>query len=103
MTGASEKQHLFDKPRNVKRLIHSLYACCGVLFLLDFLIHRHTVHPWEKLWGFYPLYGFVGCVVLVLVAKWMRRIVMRPPDYYDPPATNGLSEPANVKEDPHES
>ena len=29
------------------------------------------------------LYGFVACVFLVLMAKLLRRILMRPEDYYD--------------------
>ena len=79
----SEKKYLFDNPRNVKRILYALYAGCVLLLLLDFVIHRHVIHPWENLWGFYPLYGFVGCVVLVLVATWMRTFLMRPEDYYD--------------------
>jgi hypothetical protein len=33
--------------------------------------------------GFYGWFGFVACVALVLIAKQLRRIVMRPEDYYD--------------------
>jgi len=80
---ATEKQHLFDNPKNVQRILYILYFCCAVLFILDFIIHRHMVHPWEGLLGFYAVYGFVGCVVLVLVAKWMRTFLMRDEDYYD--------------------
>jgi hypothetical protein len=77
------KRHIFDKPINVRRVLWGLYACCAVLLGLDLIIHRHTEHPWEQLWGFYPLYGFVGCVVLVIVAKWMRTFLMRGEGYYD--------------------
>ncbi|MCK4705538.1 MAG: hypothetical protein KAT90_08670 [Gammaproteobacteria bacterium] len=84
----NEKQYLFDKPENIKRLLHIFYACCGLLFILDFVIHRHVMHELENLWGFYPIYGFVGCVVLVLVAKWMRTFLMRPEDYYDEDKTD---------------
>ena len=79
----NEKQHLFDNPNNIKRVLYSLYGCCVLLFALDFVIHRHVQHSWENLWGFYPVYGFVGCVILVLVAKWMRTFLMRSEDYYD--------------------
>jgi len=79
----NEKRYLFDNPRNVRRVMWFLYSCCAVLFLLDFVIHRHTYHPWEWIWGFYPVYGFVGCVILVIVAKWMRTFLMRSEDYYD--------------------
>ena len=78
----TEKKHIFDNPQNVKRILHLLYGCCAVLFALDFIIHRHVIHSWESLWGFYPIYGFIGCVVLVVVAKWMRTFLMRPEDYY---------------------
>ena len=78
-----EKQYFFDNPDNVKRVLRILYACCALLFALDFVIHRHVMHSWENLWGFYPVYGFVGCVILVLIAKWMRIFLMRPEDYYD--------------------
>ena len=78
-----EKKYIFDNPDNVKRVLQILVACCVLLFALDFVIHRHVMHSWENLWGFYPIYGFVGCVILVLVAKWMRTFLMRPEDYYD--------------------
>lgn len=84
----NEKKHIFDNPKNVKRVLYFLYACCAVLFLLDFVIHRHVAHSWENLWGFYPVYGFVGCVILVVVATWMRTFLMRSEDYYDNPAPN---------------
>lgn len=78
-----EKQYLFDKPQNVSRLLLGFYIICGILFALDFVLHRHTAHPWEGFPGFYALYGFIACVVLVLIAKEMRKVLMRKEDYYD--------------------
>lgn len=78
----SKSQDFFDRPETLRGILYSLYAICGLLFGLDFMIHRHTEHPWEGLYGFYPIYGFIGCVILVLVAKWMRKILMRGEDYY---------------------
>jgi hypothetical protein len=92
-----DNQAFFDKPQNVTRILHVFYICCALLFALDFVIHRHTVHSWENLWGFYPIYGFVGCVVLVIVAKWMRTFLMRPEDYYDSEAS-GKEGAADVDE-----
>ena len=84
----NEKKYLFDNPNNIKRVLYLLYGCCALLFALDFVIHRHVIHELENLWGFYPVYGFVGCVVLVLVAKWMRSFLMRPENYYDEDKTD---------------
>ena len=79
---SDERQYVFDRPRNVQRVLYGLYTVCAIAGLLELVVHRHTEHPWEGLPGFYPAYGFVGCVVLVLVAKWMRRLIIRPEDYY---------------------
>jgi hypothetical protein len=78
-----ERTHVFDNPRNVRRVIHGLYGLCGLTLILDFFIHRHVDHPWEGVWAFYCIYGFVACVVLVLVAKEMRKVLMRGENYYD--------------------
>ena len=77
------KQYIFDNPKNVKLLIRALYACCFILFAMDLIIHRHIYHPWEEFIGFYAFYGCLACVVLVLLAREMRKVVMRDEDYYD--------------------
>jgi hypothetical protein len=79
---AKDNHHFFDNPKNVQMVLYVLYGCCTVLFFLDFIIHRHTVHPWERLLGFYAIYGFVGCVALVIVSTWMRSLLMRDEEYY---------------------
>ena len=63
----AEREHLFDKPRNVRRLLYMLYSVCALLLGVEFLYHRHAVHPWDGWPGFYAGYGFFGCVLLVLV------------------------------------
>ena len=77
------KRHIFDDPANVKRVIHALYGVCALSLLADFFVDRHVDHPWEALFGFYALYGFVACVILVLVAKELRKVLMRDEEYYD--------------------
>ena len=78
-----EKRHLFDDPGNVKRLLRGFFVVCAGLLAVDFFYPRHAARPWEGSFGFYALFGFVACVALVLIAKEMRKIVMRREDYYD--------------------
>jgi hypothetical protein len=78
-----ERRHVFDHPRNVRRVIWALCIACAIVFAGDLLVHRHVDHPWETVFGFYGIYGFVACVLLVLIAKALRKILMRPEDYYD--------------------
>ncbi|BBB26130.1 hypothetical protein [Amphritea japonica] len=73
----------FDKPENVRKMLRVFYVICGLLVLVDFIVHRHVYHDWENIPAFYAIYGFVGCVVLVLIAKEMRKFLMRGEDYYD--------------------
>lgn len=79
--------HDFTGPLSPKtaKLIKVFFACSLVLFILDFFVKRHTHPGVDDLPGFYPVYGFVGCVVLVLVAKEMRKVLMRDESYYDAP------------------
>ena len=79
----TERQHIFDHKKNINRVLRALIALCVVSFAVDFVYHRHVVHPFEALWGFYAIYGFVACVILVLLAKKMRKWLMRSEDYYD--------------------
>ncbi len=78
-----EERHVFDNPLNVKRAIYALYAVCALALIGDFIVHRHVDHPWEGIVGFYAVYGFGACVLLVLIAKEMRKLLMRGDDYYD--------------------
>ncbi len=80
---SSEPPRFFDNPRNVKRTFVPLYVFCAVALGLDFVVDRHVEHPWEGLFGFYALYGFAACVTVVLVAKELRKVLMRSETYYD--------------------
>ncbi len=78
-----EKLHFFDKPGNLKKFLRGFYIICAILLAVDFVHNRHVIHSWENLWGFYAVYGFVACVALVEIAKLMRALLMRAPDYYE--------------------
>lgn len=74
-------------PPWAKRILWGLFVLCAALALADvpaLIRHwRHEEHPWEALPMLYPLWGFVGISVLILASKGLRRLVMRPEDYYE--------------------
>lgn len=77
-------KHFFDKPQNVSRLLRFFFASLIVLLLIEPFIHKHAYFPWEEWLGFYAVFGFVACVVLVLAAKYvLRPLVKRKESYYD--------------------
>ena len=65
--------------------------CCVVLAVLIFLDaipaivdkeHAHTQA--EHLPAFWSIFGFIGCVVLIIVSKWFGHAgIMQREDYYD--------------------
>lgn len=73
-----------DNPKNVDKIVYSLYILCAGLFLADFLYHKHTYVAIENIPGFYALYGFFMCAALVVCAKVMRIFLKRDEDYYAP-------------------
>jgi len=78
-----EKKYWLDDRRNVDRLVHWFYGVCTMLIVIDVFVPKHGPFALEHIFGFYGFYGFVACVTLVLVAKQLRRVLMRPEDYYD--------------------
>ena len=85
-----ERKHIFDDPRSVRRLLIVFGISCVLLLLLDLADYwklwsfkDHVHYPVESVPSFYGAYGFIGCVLLVLAAKILRKIVMRREDYYD--------------------
>ncbi len=85
----------FDRRENVRKVLIGLFAGCALLVLIDlfFWMTGYDKHPyfrWEKWPGFYAVYGFVACVLLVLVSKHvLRPLVMRGEDYYDKNSDQG--------------
>ncbi|MEP4380812.1 MAG: hypothetical protein ABJ215_01055 [Alphaproteobacteria bacterium] len=84
MATPDEAPRWLDSKANVTKVAWTLYIVCAIAVLLDFVIHRHGEAGFDETFGFYGAYGFVGSVLLVIVAKEiLRRIVKRPEDYYD--------------------
>lgn len=78
------RPYLFDNPRNVKILLGCFYGSLVILLIIELFLHKHPHFGWEAWPEFYAVYGFVACVVLVVVAKYiLRPLVKRREDYYD--------------------
>ncbi len=80
---AADKHAILGTKSRDNIVLYVLYAIAAVSLIGDFVIHRHVGHPWEALPEFYPLYAFVSIIVLIFSAKALRKLVMRPEDYYD--------------------
>lgn len=73
-----------DTSTGVNRLIIGLIILCIILFCIDFVYHRHTKVPYEGLYGFYALAGFIAFTLIVLGARLLRLLIRRDESYYAP-------------------
>jgi len=74
---------VFDDPKNVKRLLLAFYICLLVLLIIDPFVQKHGDFEWEDMPGFFAAYGFISCVLLIVVARILRLWLKRDEDYYD--------------------
>lgn len=72
----------FYQPNTIRWILRIFYGLSVLLLLADLLVHRHIETSAEKIPGFYAFYGFIACVVLVIIASKMREWLMRDEDYY---------------------
>ncbi len=93
MRADHNNKHLFDDPQRVRRLLRFFYGICTLLLAGDIVLHRHAVHPLEAIPMFYPVFGFVACVTLVLVARRLRTLLKRPENYYGAGDEDAADEP----------
>ncbi|MCK8601778.1 hypothetical protein [Desulfoferrobacter suflitae] len=73
-------------PANAKTLRRLGYLALAVVFVADFLVHRaHAEYIWDKIPGFGAFYGFVSCVLIIVVSKFIGHQcgIMQDEDYYD--------------------
>lgn len=77
------KKYWLDEPKNIKKVIGAVFVVCALLFVADAFYHKHSHFAVEDWFGFYAIYGFVMCVILVLAAKLMRVFLMRDEEYYE--------------------
>jgi hypothetical protein len=77
-----ESRYWLDDPKNVRKIVRALIAASALFFLGSALYTSHGFGI-EGVFGFYGIYGFVACVALVLIAKALRKVLMRPESYYD--------------------
>jgi predicted dienelactone hydrolase len=90
--------------KNVGGIVRGLVVICVLLLVADlvfhFVGHKHVHFDWEAWPGLYAAAGFVSYVGLVLTAKQLRKLLMRPEDHYGEAPLLPLGHPAGPDADP---
>ena len=68
-----------------KTLRWIMFGILAFLVILDIVIPaKYERFPWDGIGGFGAVYGFVSCVLIIVVSKALGyALLYRPEDYYD--------------------
>jgi hypothetical protein len=65
------------------------WIALGVLTLISLIVEftmlaDYKSHWWNHIPAFYALWGFIGCVVIIYVSKWLGKLfILSDEDYYN--------------------
>ena len=68
--------------KSVKKIA---YIVLILVFIVDFFIPRHEIHfIGDKIPGFWSLFGFIACILIILISKWIGHLgIMQDENYYN--------------------
>ena len=73
-----------ERPGNIRRIKAAFGIVLGLLAALDWVIDKHGYFHLEDLPGFYVIYGFVSCAMIVAVSKVLGKLLLLTNEgYYD--------------------
>lgn len=65
------------------------WIALGVLTVISLiaeftLLADYDSHWWNNIPGFYIIWGFLGCVAIIYISKWLGELfILSDEDYYD--------------------
>ena len=78
-------EKFFEDPDLSRKFKRVFYPFIGFLVILDIFLHRdHVTFLWDRIPGFWSVYGFLATVVMIVVSKAIGHAwLMKSEDYYD--------------------
>jgi hypothetical protein len=75
--------HWLVRESTIRWLWTIFIAVLVVLILLDVVVQHHVHFRLERIFGFGAWFGFLSCVVLIVLAKALGFLLKRWDTYYD--------------------
>ena len=75
--------HWLVRPSTIRKLWIGFSAVLALIVLAQVLIYVKGYFVVDGWFGFGAVYGFVCCLMMVLVAKLLGVVLKRPQEYYD--------------------
>lgn len=77
-----EKPHWLDQPRNVRLLWRGFLVVLALTVIAELFVPLHPHFEIESLFGFNAWFGFLGCAIMIVVAKALALLLKRCDTYY---------------------
>jgi hypothetical protein len=78
-----EHDHWLARSRTIRLLWAAFIAVLAALVASDLVVTHHPHFGLESSFGFGAWFGFLSCVVLIVLAKALGSLLKRPDTYYD--------------------
>lgn len=77
------EDHWLVRPRNIRLMWRGFLVILALTVLADLLVHHHPHFGIDGTFGFHAWFGFVACVLLIVVSKALGALLKRRDTYYD--------------------
>jgi uncharacterized membrane protein len=88
MENQDEPLHWLVRPATIRKLWIGFSIVLAAVVLAQTVVYIKGYFGVDAWFGFGAVYGFVCCMLMVLVAKLLGLVLKRPQDYYDDPDEN---------------
>lgn len=78
----NDSRHWLDQPQNIKRLWRGFLVVLALTVAAGFFVDLHPHFEIEGWFGFYALWGFVTCLLMIVGAKVLGLLLKRGDTYY---------------------
>ena len=80
--------HWLVRPKNIKLLWRGFIGVLVLTVVAEFFVHLHPHFEIESWFGFHAAYGFIVCLLMIVVAKGLGLLIKRPDTFYDEENSN---------------
>lgn len=78
-----KESDFFDRPK-VRRTLAVIFIVAFIILLVsDFSVQKHAYFYWDGFPAFTAVFGLIGSLALVIIAKHLRPFLEREEKYYD--------------------
>lgn len=77
------ERHWLTRAETIRKLWRLLVAVLAAVVLAGLLVPQEAHFDVERWFAFYASFGFVACVLLIVLAKALGALLKRPDTYYD--------------------